>query len=290
MTDAPYTFFESEFLKSTESVSRITDRIFVGSAEGAANFDVIESLEISKIIVCHPTLPFCHEGKGVDYLRLPVMDLPTESLFQYFEAFEEFIGSGSSQILVHCSKGVSRSSSLVIAHLLISKKFSSFKSAFELVESKRKIIYPNIGFQAQLLQLQDLLADKHDWRDPPRIKSGYLYDIINTGIEEAAALTEKATEDPLAVYEPLFLLECKRLGMFFENLNKYKTDPKSRSVAKAALRCQKGLQNLTQIFPKSIRGVELCLAIAKEIREWLLSLDGIEERRRRSRSPRREKN
>lgn len=290
MTDVPYTFFETEFLKSTDSVSRITDRIYVGSAEGAANFHLIDSLEISKIIVCHPTLPFCHEGKGVDYLRLPMMDLPSESLFQYLEAVEEFTGSGSGRILVHCSKGVSRSSSVVMAHLLVSKECSSFKSAFELVESKRKIIYPNIGFQAQLLQLEDLLAEKHDWRDPPRIKSRYLYEIINTGIEDAVALTDKATEDPLAVYEPSFLLECKRLGMFFENLNKYNTDPKSRSVAKAAFRCQEGLQNLTQIFPKSIRGVELCLAIAKEIREWLLSLDGIEERRRRSRSPRREKN
>jgi len=48
-------------------------------------------------------------------------------------------------VLVHCSMGISRSSTIVIAFIM--KKFTfSFSKAYNLVKKKRPIICPNSGF------------------------------------------------------------------------------------------------------------------------------------------------
>lgn len=49
-------------------------------------------------------------------------------------------------MLVHCYAGVSRSSSFVIAYLMMAKQLNMFQ-AMSLVKLKRPVIFPNPGFQ-----------------------------------------------------------------------------------------------------------------------------------------------
>lgn len=53
-------------------------------------------------------------------------------------------------MLVHCQAGVSRSASVVIAFII--KKFKvDFTEALSFVQSKRKAVNPNQGFQLSLI-------------------------------------------------------------------------------------------------------------------------------------------
>jgi atypical dual specificity phosphatase len=52
-------------------------------------------------------------------------------------------------VLVHCTAGISRSATVVIAYLM--RRFAcSFLSAYAFVAEKRPVICPNSGFQEQL--------------------------------------------------------------------------------------------------------------------------------------------
>lgn len=64
-------------------------------------------------------------------------------------------------VLVHCHAGVSRSSSCVIAYLM-QEHGMSFKEAFAYASKRRPIIFPNMGFQKQLLEFERLLSIKQE--------------------------------------------------------------------------------------------------------------------------------
>ena len=57
-------------------------------------------------------------------------------------------------MLVHCHEGVSRSISLVLAHLMATRRWT-LKRALEAVTRVRPQAQPNAGFLAQLLELDE---------------------------------------------------------------------------------------------------------------------------------------
>lgn len=89
-------------------------------------------------------------------MTLWLRDSPSEDitsiLYDVFDYFEDVREQGG-RVLVHCSKGVSRSNSLVIAYLMWREKLS-FEDAFQHVKAARGVTNPNMGFASQLLQFQ----------------------------------------------------------------------------------------------------------------------------------------
>lgn len=87
------------------------------------------------------------------------LDLPNTQIKPIIEQTNQIIESvrkNNGRILIHCNAGVSRSSTVCIAYLM-KHKHMEFKTAFELVKSKRECIRPNDGFIKQLQQMV-----KHD--------------------------------------------------------------------------------------------------------------------------------
>ena len=86
-----------------------------------------------------------------------VKDSDNADLHAHFDEVSDFISSAEKakprkpNVLVHSLCGVSRSSTLAIAYLMKEKKFS-YEEAEDLLLSKRRRAFPNIGFRAQLLQ------------------------------------------------------------------------------------------------------------------------------------------
>lgn len=59
-------------------------------------------------------------------------------------------------VLVHCAAGASRSATIVLAYLLIHAGYTLF-NAFDLLHSRRRATWPNDGFMASLISLEQEL-------------------------------------------------------------------------------------------------------------------------------------
>jgi len=55
--------------------------------------------------------------------------------------------------LVHCHAGVSRSTTVVVAYLMVRKRWP-LQKALHFVKKKRYIVEPNFGFLEQLCQFE----------------------------------------------------------------------------------------------------------------------------------------
>lgn len=105
-------------------------------------------------------------GSEVVYCGIPADDSTHFDLDVYFKPAADFIHkalkSPDGKVLVHCIMGMSRSSSLVLAYLMIHQHMS-LKQALHCVVQKRAI-YPNRNFLALLLDLDLELMKKRKKR------------------------------------------------------------------------------------------------------------------------------
>ena len=115
--DLAYSFFEELYLKSGD-LHEIEDGIFIGSAKAVHDYKVLAQHRISHILIVHGGLEPKFPGK-FRYKKLNVPDLPyyelRECLPEAFEFFEDAFSKGRPHILVHCQKGISRSTSVALA-------------------------------------------------------------------------------------------------------------------------------------------------------------------------------
>jgi protein-tyrosine phosphatase len=79
----------------------------------------------------------------IEYLYIPAVDHESFDLAPFFPTAIELLASETrrTNVLVHCMAGVSRSATLVIAYFMHSRSLP-FKDAFNLVKSRRKIVFP----------------------------------------------------------------------------------------------------------------------------------------------------
>ncbi|KAI8809256.1 protein-tyrosine phosphatase-like protein [Cladochytrium replicatum] len=135
------------------------------------------------------------KSRNIQYLRIQLQDVNNAPIHEYFTNVTAFIDDALSlrlrsgitsltpiannavplkfevglledgpRVLVHCHAGVSRSSTLVIAHLMTSRYFGlDLPDALELVQQLRPVVCPNPGFYGKLFQLQ-----KSKWNDDER--------------------------------------------------------------------------------------------------------------------------
>jgi len=87
----------------------------------------------------------------------------TLNIEQWFEETFKFIDEGlikGTNVLVHCTLGRSRSSTIVIAYL-ISRFDVSYEIALEYVKACRPCVLPNRGFQMLLSEYREKLSRLH---------------------------------------------------------------------------------------------------------------------------------
>ena len=132
--------------------SCIDNNLFLSSYSCAESNLVMEHLNIKAIVNCTNDLLNAFDGKGIEYYRVPIDDSLNDTIVPYVNNVIEFIESNiHSPILVHCQRGQSRSSSIVIAYLM--KKYSwNYQTAYSFVRESRPIS-PNTAFVSQLKQL-----------------------------------------------------------------------------------------------------------------------------------------
>ncbi|XP_020651819.3 dual specificity protein phosphatase 13A [Pogona vitticeps] len=158
---------------SCNHVDKVWPNLFLGDLVTAHNRFGLWKMGISHVLNAAHGRIFCqgsHEfyGTTIEYHGVPAYDLPDFDLSPYFYPAAEFIHkaltSPGAKILVHCAVGISRSSSLVLAYLMIYHHFSLVQ-AIQTVKSHRWI-FPNRGFLKQLRNLDIQLRQNNNKKAP----------------------------------------------------------------------------------------------------------------------------
>lgn len=141
------------------SIDMIEPNLYLGGLAAARNLGVLNKYKITHIL----TIDTCPLPQMISQLKqfvtkfIQLSDQPKSDLLSYFDETDLFIKDGLSKgaVLVHCYFGVSRSATVVIAHLM--KKYKiTYHEAFEKVKTRRGIVCPNQGFVTQLNLYQKL--------------------------------------------------------------------------------------------------------------------------------------
>lgn len=134
----------------------VIDRLLLGSQD-CVDLEVLEEHKITHILSVGITvdivLPKMIQTKFIECLDLPETNL-TSILIEASQHIDTILAANQdNKILVHCNAGVSRSSSIVIGYLILSKKLN-FNEAYGKVKEKRECIRPNDGFMRQLKSIR----------------------------------------------------------------------------------------------------------------------------------------
>uniref|UniRef100_A0A8C6WPP8 Dual specificity protein phosphatase n=1 Tax=Neogobius melanostomus TaxID=47308 RepID=A0A8C6WPP8_9GOBI len=151
-------------------VDEVWPNIYIGNLAVAQNKTALIRLGITHIVNAAHTKQGSignqnYYGNDFVYLGIPAEDSTHFDLDQYFGLAADFIHraiKSPGKVLVHCIMGMSRSSSLVLAYLMIYERMP-LKQALCCVIQKRAI-YPNRNFLALLLDLDLQLMKKRKKR------------------------------------------------------------------------------------------------------------------------------
>ena len=139
---------------SSSTPSQIEPRLYLGNAAAAADLGKLRALRINYIVNATSNLPNHWEGRGLEYLSVPVEDSLASDLGKYLDTAAIFIARAlsdpyaSDAVLVHCQQGVSRSATIVLAFLM-RERGMSLDAAIAWLH-KRRWIRPNEAFHEQL--------------------------------------------------------------------------------------------------------------------------------------------
>nr|XP_050052186.1 dual specificity protein phosphatase 12-like [Dermacentor andersoni] len=149
--------------KSIPLCSLVEDGLYLGGRDAAEDEELIHGFGITHVLTVD-TYRLKFEGNVV-CLYLYAEDRAEEDLLSRFHEACEFIEKGQQNgaCLVHCRFGVSRSATLVAAHLM--RKYAlDYAEALHKLKERRACIGPNAGFVAQLKLFQKMgyKVDKAD--------------------------------------------------------------------------------------------------------------------------------
>lgn len=107
----------------------------------------------------------------------------------YIFALDVAIKKGG-HVLVHCLGGISRSSTIIIAYLML-KYDHSLNDAYDMVKAKKSNIAPNFNFMGQLLELERRREEGFDCETPGSISPGSMSTGSDLSTDSCWSITRK---------------------------------------------------------------------------------------------------
>ena len=141
------------------NIDKITDNIYLGGIKGLSENDYLKIEKINSILSMTPELNGINIDKNIKHKVVNIDDLYSENIIKYFKECIDFI-ENNGKIFIHCTCGVSRSATIVIAYLMW-KTHSTFNDTYLYVKKIRPEIDPNNGFRKQLTIFQKLLEENN---------------------------------------------------------------------------------------------------------------------------------
>ncbi|TRY59778.1 hypothetical protein DNTS_027183 [Danionella cerebrum] len=135
--------------------------IYIGDMYAAKDKRLLQSLKITHVLnAAHGkfnvnTGAVFYRDTRITYHGVEAFDMPGFDLSPFFYSAAGFIRTATSslagKVLVHCAMGLSRSSSLVLAYLMIHEKMTLVEAIKAIAQHRN--ICPNHGFIEQLREL-----------------------------------------------------------------------------------------------------------------------------------------
>ncbi|KAF6726149.1 Dual specificity protein phosphatase 26 [Oryzias melastigma] len=139
-------------------------RLYIGDQNIASDRRELAKLGITHILNCAQSKwrggAEYYAGMNITYYGIEAHDSPTFDMSVNFYPAAEFIHKAlcsGGKVLVHCTVGVSRSATLVLAYLMIRQNLTLVE-AIKTVKDHRGVI-PNRGFLRQLSGLDGILRE-----------------------------------------------------------------------------------------------------------------------------------
>ena len=198
------------------TVSEIEPGLLLGDSNSSYDIPTLEKYNIQAILSLSDVVSLMWNREinrkivpQERHLFIPCLDSSTQDLLQHMAQMSDFIEdqraittspqSTSSTVLVHCTAGVSRSATAVIAYLM-RKNHEELEVVLARIKEKRKV-KPNANFMEQLQIWRDVEYDI--WEDAERRVPKEAYRAYLE--RRAAALKAKG----LTGNEPLFSFSGK---------------------------------------------------------------------------------
>lgn len=139
----------------------IPDQLFLTGWRGAYNRDAVQAAGVTNVL----SMGSEFDGEepladlGVKYLVVVIEDDEEQAgkMQEQLMHAVEFLNSsiqGGGRALVHCAAGISRSTTVVLAYLVVKRGFTLLE-ALTHTHQRRPVVWPNCGFMLVLIQLEE---------------------------------------------------------------------------------------------------------------------------------------
>lgn len=162
----------------------VPDLLFLGDlADASALGSLRELLDVRVVVTAlaelPPSLKASVAESGVKHTWCNVRDVEGADIKEHFETAYVIIEAAREAghaVLVHCSRGVSRSASLCIAYLMRKERWSA-QAARDFVSARRPIVLPNDGFWRCLQEYEKELHGERSGVYAPAVTKTRLDDL-----------------------------------------------------------------------------------------------------------------
>ncbi|KAJ1417842.1 Tyrosine specific protein phosphatases domain [Sesbania bispinosa] len=150
---------------NTEKPSAVTNSLFIGGALAARSIYTLQRLGITHILCLCTNEIGQSDSQFPDlftYKNFSVCDNEDSNISSIFDEacdFIDYVEQTGQRVLVHCFEGKSRSVTLVLAYLMLRKKFTLLE-AWNALKQVHRRAQPNDGFAKILLELDQKLHGK----------------------------------------------------------------------------------------------------------------------------------
>jgi protein-tyrosine phosphatase len=153
------------YILSDADAHEVLPGLWLGSEAAARGVEFLRTRGISAVVNCAIDSEPLYEDERVKagvsfYEWVRIVDMPGKENREAIDKALVAVGKACAHaerngggVLVHCIAGVSRSATVVIAHLMKDRSYSLLDAA-TLVKRARKVVYPNVGFFKCLFDLE----------------------------------------------------------------------------------------------------------------------------------------
>lgn len=140
------------------NMNEVCQGLFIGNILAAEDSEMLNknNIKIVVTLLSPEDVKTMKQVNGVEYIIFEIED-GSGDIISIGQKVSQIIRSNSNvNILVHCALGVSRSSSVVIFHLMtLDEKRNTanqkYRHAYKLLKLRRKIIQPHFSYKANLI-------------------------------------------------------------------------------------------------------------------------------------------